>query len=536
MSIHYNNSSTIGAPTFGGVYFGEQNPPVVTGEAILYGDSELVVAGVVIRVASSSISGDSILTVTGVATIFNDGSFSGDTVVTAVADRIAVGRASIGGESSITATGSIIQAGYAEISGQSVVTIGDVVVSYSDIEKQVMYKIFNKDGMLITTWNPRRDVISSPTLKEQINNAGTEFVLTLARPADNFGEGADVNHENRIELWVADKDAPNGVCMFIGRVSKYKPNYNNETVDVTVLGYGSQLSMNIIEGAGTPATTTVAFNSYDPGEILMELIDKLAAMDIPLTYTVDSIDLPGTVVSYTFNTNTYLDGFNKVLELCPQNWYYYIDQSVYPHVVHLHERADTPDHVFTIGQHITNLDIEKSVETIVNRIFFTGGDTGSGLLYKRYDNLTSQATYGVRSIKVSDGRVTQETTADIIAGRLMVGNPQILVNLGIGDNGIERYKGYNIEAVNIGDMVKIGNTGASASSKYDLAIFDTSPYDYDLGNIGTIQFQITERTYTLEQVTMSLSTTPPDVTKRIADIKRNLEDVVFGANPATPDI
>jgi hypothetical protein len=723
---------------------------IVGGTATLSGDSTLTAAALYARVGAAALQGGSVLTVAGqrtaatgatlvgggsiltvsaVVSWFDDGEFSGDSTLTVTAKRTAVTDATLSGDSRLTVAGVVIQAAQPRLVGDSTMTIDDagIVIKYSDLEKQVMYKVYSQANVLLNTWNPRQDVISAPSLKEQINAAGSEVVITLARPADSYGEGSDIAHENRIELWVADKDAPNGVCMFTGRITKYKPNYNNETVDVTLLGYGSHMSLFIIEGAGTPATTTVAYNSYDPSDIARSLVDKLTAAGGKVTYiprtfqtitnlfidptvtindsastggwstvggvsgegrtldttqfqesaqsakftnaatavggffskyfqtisglvvghtynlsmylysptartigfsvdttvattqnnsvtstwtrfsmtfvatatshviqlnsttgasatwNVDAMQLTdgatlypffsgaststttdtyawtgtanaststdvklisdgsirqsNTVVSYTFNANTFKEGIDKVLELMPQGWYYWIDQSTYPATLYFDQRGDVPNHTFNIGTHITSLDIEKSVETIVNRIYFVGGDLGGGvLLYKRYDNLASQATYGIRAVKISDGRVTQETTADIIANRSMIGNPQILVNLGIGDNGIERRLGYDIESVKLGQMVKIGNTGQSSSSKYDLAIFDTSPYDYDGANIGTIQFQVTEKDYTLEQLTMSLSTTPPDVTKRIADIKRNVDDVTYADTPATPTV
>lgn len=583
--------------------------------------------------------------------------------------------------------------------------------TYVRLQKSFYYKVY-KDGVYVATWK-ERDVTSDFVLAHQINSAGTVVKLRLRRPADVFGEGNDVDYGNRVEVWVADRQAPNGIRLFSGRITSYEPNYINEHVDVILMGYGQELSHFVIEageslegqqavtnesitignsqftsvmihkwraldsypmkkmryrikgntwvfggdpksgggqtinevgqtvtlsihptqtdardntnvlstsqiviqstdytdyvfdlnntistvlstdyfsrftvsgmntGATEPGTTVFAsatgltndddveiynpstpgwtastedlwyetysttgstkavFNDttkvggWSPSQILRALIDDYNFRGGTITYTPESIDETGTVVSYTFNTNTLLEGIEKCLELAPEGWYWYVDQAT--NVLHFHQKeSNVTHHRFTIGKDVVSLRTQKGVDDIINTIYFTGGETGSGILYKKYVNAPSVAKYGVRAERIKDQRVTLEETADLIADRRMNPSPTVLITLEVLDDSASVEKGYDIESLTIGEMIQVMGAGSSKSSKFNIAKFDESPFDYDLSNLSSIPFQMTSYTYTGTKLSMTLSTLPIDVNKRIKDIKRNLQDEQFAENPDAP--
>lgn len=222
-----------------------------------------------------------------------------------------------------------------------------------------------------------------------------------------------------------------------------------------------------------------------------------------------------------------------MLELCPENWYYYIDQA--ERVFHLHKKGTTYNHKFTIGKDVSVLNIQKNAEVIANLVYFVGG--GTPALFRKYANQSSINKYGVKSLRVKDGRVTQQATADLIASKLTVPVPEILITLAIMDNNFNQDSefGYDIESIKLGQIVQLGNTGQTASAKYDISKYNDSYYNYDGTNISTVLFQITDKTYNGDLVTMSLSSTPPDISKRIRDIKRNVEEINQEDNPTSPE-
>ena len=390
------------------------------------------------------------------------------------------------------------------------------------LQKTFSAKIYDPSGTYITTWD--KEVVSDFTISEELNSGGSTVNIELARVADDFGEGADVNYRNKVEIYAIDKEEPNGLLVFTGYINSFKADYKDDTVSVTIYSYGAELSSTVMEdGSGN---TTIAYNSYDPSDIIKEILDDYAG---EITYDGSSIDDTSTTVSYTFNTNTVKEGLDKALELAPEGWYYYIDQAT--NLLHFHELATTPDHTFAIGRDIKDLSIEKNMSKVINTVYFSGG--GSPVLYKKYTIPASITTYGIRGYRYKDGRVTLTATADIIATRILQGSPEILVTLTVVDSNLNQL-GYDIESIKLGETVKIGSSGIGPSSAYDTATYDTSPFDYDLSNLSSIVFQVTSRQYTGDALSLSLSTTPPDITKRIQDIYRNLKGIENENNPTAP--
>jgi hypothetical protein len=388
------------------------------------------------------------------------------------------------------------------------------------LNKQYVYKVYNQTGTYLSTWD---DVITDYQLAEEINTVGSVMEIDVPRKADDFGEGLDIDYANRVEVIVVDKEATNGLVIYTGYIAKYNADYNTDTIHVTLNSYGADLGHIVMESAGN---TTIPHLSKDPSQIIKDILD---AYDGDISYSSSSISMTGTTVSYTFNTNTVKEGIDKCVQLAPSGWYYYIDQAT--NLLHFHQLSNTPDHVIELGRNIETLHIDKSIEPVVNTLYFSGG--GDPVLYKKYTIPASIANYGVRAFRYKDSRVTLVTTADIIANRVLQGSPEILVEVTIIDSNLNDL-GYDIESINIGETIKIGSSGIGASSLYDTATFDTSPYDYDLTNLSSITFQVTSKSTVGDKLSLALSTTPPDITKRISDIYRNLKGMENEDNPTAP--
>jgi hypothetical protein len=118
-------------------------------------------------------------------------------------------------------------------------------------QKDIEYKVYSPTGTYLGNWN--NAVISDIDWQEEINSFGAEVEVVLQRPADNFGEGADVSLDNTVEIYIYDKEQPNGLLIFAGYISAYKPIFNSadnpEHVEVTVLSYGADLDNYIVENA-----------------------------------------------------------------------------------------------------------------------------------------------------------------------------------------------------------------------------------------------------------------------------------------------
>jgi len=249
------------------------------------------------------------------------------------------------------------------------------------------------------------------------------------------------------------------------------------------------------------------FNSQDPSTIFTDLIDTFQSLGGDLTYDSDSIEVSGTTVSYTFKFNTFLEAVKKVIELAPANWWWWVDPAT--ETIYFRSLGQTVDHRFALGAHIQDLTIAYSLEQVINTVYFTGGDDGSGTnLQVNYSDPTSVATYGTWLDTISDNRVTREDTAEIIAESRVnqFKDPRFRTTVVIPSSV------YDLSTVLIGDIVGFSNTN-------------------DL--IDSLQLQIMAKREVPGGAELVLAILPPTQSKRIEDIKRNLDNKITENNPET---
>lgn len=244
------------------------------------------------------------------------------------------------------------------------------------MRKQFSYKIYSSTGQYITTWN---DVINDPNFEVVINGGFVELVVQLARNTQNFGEGIDVAFGNELRLICFDNDKPSGVKIFCGYVSRYEPINDgfNDTVEVHFLGYHQVLQNYMYENAR--GETYLNVNNVDPALIAKSVLDNAIALSgSPVGYTLNqSLQLTGILASMQFNQNSSSEAMDAILALCPAGWYWHVDANKR---FNLHPKSSVVNHTFTLGKDIFYLDADKRVESVINRIYFTGGNKGGGVI------------------------------------------------------------------------------------------------------------------------------------------------------------
>lgn len=417
-------------------------------------------------------------------------------------------------------------------------------------DKRYLYKVYDPDGNYIEVW---KDVISDLTFTHEINTIGSSATIELARNSDTvgvsveplltedgqnllteddltilgaiesknqIGSGSSVDYNNRVDVTVfyggveplytedmesilteddeellADMGAPNGRRIFTGFISEINSRYGgSETTIVQLTSYGWDLDQFPITTAD--GKTTVPFLSKDPSQIAKDAVDKFMADSSSYgTYTTRdtlSIDITGTVVSYTFRANTYKDVLEKTLELMPSNWYFRVGLG--DNLVYYKERSVTPQHLFYLGKHIKSLDLKGSIINSTNRVLFTGG--GEPNLYIDRSEVPADRTR--RTLKMmSDNRVTVLDSAEIIADGAIDGSNKRLFRTTVEI----LTKQYDIESISVGETVGFKNFG---------------------NEVDTFTMQILGLTYTPDSVQLQLETKPPTVSKRLEDLRRNM--------------
>lgn len=279
-------------------------------------------------------------------------------------------------------------------------------------QKTVRYLVYSADDDFIGEW---ADVTSNLAFKRQINNAlcamdvsfarneltsklytdtlTTESDVVLTDEMDDpllidlvaavgigpgtdlelnynvevrthYGTYADLETESDITLTAEDDNPlqivdglPDGLTVFTGWISDWETSIGgDETIKVSILNHASELS-NIMFQDGDD--TKVTFNSYDPSNIAKAVIDYAITQGARINYTASSIELTGTTVSYTFNLNTVEECLNKILELCPADWYWTYDPGT--NLYSLLPRPSTPNRWFTKKKDVVNGYFRRSI-------------------------------------------------------------------------------------------------------------------------------------------------------------------------------
>lgn len=253
------------------------------------------------------------------------------------------------------------------------------------------------------------------------------------------------------------------------------------------------------------ADTTVPFLSKDPSQILRSIVDFAQSRGAAINYTADSIQVTETLVSYTFQTNTIKEAIEKVLELCPANWYYFYDFGT--DTIYLREQSSTPDRWLRKGQSVVTGKIVKTIEKVINDVLFSGG--GNPALFKRTRE-TPQAGTRRGLAKKSDNRVTSSSTATILSQSDI---DQLRNALYAGEVTITEDGTFYLEDVEVGEMLGFIGFGTL---------------------VDGIVVQSVSKEYNPDKMPLSLTYNVPRVNKRVEDIKRNLEVLENVNNPAEP--
>lgn len=384
------------------------------------------------------------------------------------------------------------------------------IITASEVtSKYYIYRVY-KNGVYQTTWTD--EVITEPEFESEINNGAGEMVIQLARTFDSFGEDSDVTLNNKVECWCVDKERTEGILIYSGYISGYRPiiDENDEYIEVNLFSYMGELERFILKDAG--GNTTLTYNSYDPSAILTDVIDKYRALGGTINYSATSIETTGTTVSYTFNTNTVLEAVEKVIQLCPVGWYFRVDPD---NTIYLKPKQNVPEHTVRLGKEVENIETDRRMEDIVNTVFFIGG--GDPPLYNKYQDQTSIDLYGPHEIKVVDERVTVGNTAQTISNRIITQqkDPEVRTKMIIVDsNGPTGKLGYDNESIKPGETITVENLPPG------------------LNTIQTVQ--ILSVSYTPDSIEVEASSKLPKISKRIEDINRNLENSQTVNNPTAP--
>lgn len=248
---------------------------------------------------------------------------------------------------------------------------------------------------------------------------------------------------------------------------------------------------------------TMAFHSATPAFYVN------LAYQLPVPTSLDGgYPNTGNVVDYVFKVNTILEGINEVLQLSPQDWYWYLDMGT--NILYFQEQGTVADHVMVKGKHINELNLTRTSEQIKNIVVFSGGDTGGGVnLFVKETNPTSLASYPAGLDRLSNNRVADAPTADLLIQDDLDRNAAPIYQTTIKiPNGQ-----YDIDSFKLGQMMGFQNFN---------------------NFVDALLLQIVGINYAPDLITLSLGSKALRSTQTVQQLQRQLVLLQTVANPATP--
>jgi len=395
--------------------------------------------------------------------------------------------------------------------------------------KQFFHKIFDKDGVYISTW--AKEVINTPNFKWKVNGGMGEQKILLKREVKSFGENDDVKMGNIIETWIQDGDQEIGKLIWTGVLNRYEPKIKadgTEIIDVRGISKLIEYEKRIYQSDA--GLTTDAKLTKSPDTILKEVITSKYGESL---FQEGDIEATGTSVSFTFTSNTYREVLDNLIGLAPQHWYWRLlpDNTIDFKKVNY----DEIDHKLYVGKEANNVVMTKSIETLINKVYFMGG--GDPNLYRQYERTSSQSEFGLREKFIKDERVTVVATAETIATRILdnYDHPLSEISITVLDSNIDPKNGYDIERFKPGQIIQILHPEKEfGDTEWDDAIWDIDYWDFSITNSFGVPHQIVEIQYEFNQVVLRVSAKLEDTNKRIEDINRNAEETAKINIPVNP--
>lgn len=418
-------------------------------------------------------------------------------------------------------------------------------------QKDYEYRVFTHDGQFIGVW---QDVISDFGYQQSINQTPTELTVQLGRAPDNLivkaeplldADGNTITDSNNdvIYAWTetpnavgADTDveinydvdvyafyggyeqlldnngdaildnnsdpiltqygAPNGRRVYSGYIADFKLSYGQQTgVTVTVVPHSTETSHIVFkDGSGN---TTVSYTGADPVQMARDAMDNYASQGGVVTYDDLSMPLSGNTADYDFKLQTTRETIDKTIALLPSGYYQFVDPG--ENKQYLLQKGAAADHVFYYEQHLSQLTLEKSLTQLVNKVYFVGGDTGSGTDLFAYDeDDTSIADWRPGLDRQSDARVTLAASAHALNQQEIdqFNAPRYRTSFTITDAV------YDIESIKLGQMVGFKNFGTF---------------------VDDLILQIVTINRAKHDVTIDLDMVVPSDTKRLYELKKELQ-------------
>lgn len=272
----------------------------------------------------------------------------------------------------------------------------------------------------------------------------------------------------------------------------------------------------------------------DPSVMARKLIDLARLEDdyFPLYYDTESIKATGNIAQYTFRDTQLRNAMDKLRELCPPGWHWFVDPEGR---FHLRGPQHTMTHRLRLGEQVLRYNIERTIKNLKNIVIVRGRQDedasepdGQGSISVTVRDELSIKAVGGRYLYLRDSNIKDQQTASTVAyGRLeenkrveQQGSVLVVDEKEVGSVTTSLH-GYNVEAIQPGDFIIIDDAGAVRDRVYwDQAIYNSAYWDAGDTAFFDNLIQIKSITYRGDHVEISLSQRPPSSVGDFAKLVR----------------
>jgi hypothetical protein len=396
----------------------------------------------------------------------------------------------------------------------------------------------------------------------EINGGLTELQLMTSQELREYTQSDGQFYQvpqagDLCKFFIYDKENPNGVAVYSGvyRGTDIAMNGKDWTFLTKFLPNTLKLARRILRNG---SDTTVSYSSDDPADIVRDIVDQA---DTDVSYDNNSVRDVGIERSYTFKVEYALEALKKIIGIMPAGWFFYVgaDDKVYlrnsrqgqPNFTLWNQfrwgqaywkfdpdTDSTTIHELYTGSEISALQASNDLGEIVNRVVFIGGDTGGGQnLFKEYESSNSQDQFGLYEKIVTDQRVTTETTAELKSKAILNSNSAFRnqVQVEVIDSNITDGKGYDIESLKVGDIVRLRSQENDATYtrwnqfRWGQAYWRTEPFA-----LFGIDYIIQKINYKFDRAVLVLDFEPTSTVQRVEDVNKDLTQLQANTVPDQP--
>lgn len=245
-------------------------------------------------------------------------------------------------------------------------------------------------------------------------------------------------------------------------------------------------------------TNSVYFNE-DPAAMVTDFITNYVSGGGHIT--IGNVESSSAIATYPFVLNTVLEGLTAALTMAPSGYYWYVD--VGTSLLYFQAKNTTPDHTFTFKVHINTFELLAITETTINAAYLTAGnDTNGNSILVYAENIESIANFGQVLDRITDGRILDYVTA------------QLVINNYVQTNCVENYQStinimasnYDLTTLKLGQIIGFNGFNSYADNLQMQVVSIARYEDYAQLTLGVVPKRASSKAEKIERSLLATQT------------------------------